>query len=197
LRARVAALRASSREFPAVFFDGVAAGMSSLRGNNLVTAEAAPHADASRAGPIVKQLLLAEPNAATAHVIAGEYADRAHVIACRDFQSARASLLARAPDVLVTNLRLVDYNGLHLVLLARAMHNATICIVHTDRPDTVLVREAQASGAFFERTERLPLALGGYLISWLPDRDRRTPDRVERRLAFRGGRRAADQSMVL
>jgi DNA-binding NtrC family response regulator len=146
---------------------------------------------------IVKQLLLAEPNASYRRCIERDYGERAHIIECRDFQTARARLLERAPDLLVTNLRLVDYNGLHLVLLAKAIDAATVCIVHTDRPDLVLVREAQASGAFFERTERLASALGSYLTALLPDRDRRAPERYDRRVAFRGGRRAADQPAVL
>src|SRR5438034_1074290 len=74
---------------------------------------------------------------------------------CREFLPARSQLLAEAPDVLVTNLRLEEYNGLHLVLLAAA-NGLTRSVVHSDRPDPFLVREAQTLGAFFETTHRLP-----------------------------------------
>ena len=84
-----------------------------------------------------------------------------------------------------------EYNGLHLVLLATS-EGVTRSLVHTDRPDPYLVREAQAIGAFFERTERLLHAVVGYLHFDLPQRDRRNSDRYDRRTAFRGGRRAAD-----
>jgi len=42
---------------------------------------------------------------------------------------------------------LEEYNGLHLVLLAAA-DGVTRSVVHTDRPDPFLVREAQTIGAF-------------------------------------------------
>jgi DNA-binding NtrC family response regulator len=145
----------------------------------------------------VKRVLLAEPSSAFSESIAREYAEHAQVVGCRDFRGARARLLEAAPDVLVTNLRLADYNGLHLVLLMKATDARATCIVHTDRPDLLLVREAQSSGAFFERTERLPAALRSYLRASLPVRDRRNPETCDRRLAFRGGRRAADQAIVL
>ena len=37
---------------------------------------------------------------------------------CRDFSTARERLLNQPPDLLVTNVRLHEYNGLHLVHLA-------------------------------------------------------------------------------
>ena len=95
---------------------------------------------------------------------------------------------------MVTNLRLEEYNGLHLVLLA-ASEGVTRSVVHSDRPDPYLVREAQTIGAFFERTERLLDAIGSYLNFSLPQRDRRSADRYDRRTVFRGGRRAADVAL--
>ncbi|HEX7136597.1 MAG TPA: hypothetical protein VF219_02050 [Vicinamibacterales bacterium] len=79
------------------------------------------------------------------------------------------------------------------MLLARASNRRARCVVHTSRPDAYLIREAQELGAFFERTERLPHAISGYLLVDLPARDRRDPERVDRRTSFRGGRRAIDQ----
>src|SRR5438067_1837767 len=106
--------------------------------------------------------------------------------------SARSQLLADPPDLLVTNLRLGEYNGLHLVLLASAEQAITRSVVHSNRPDPYLIREAQSLGAFFERTERLPQSLIGYLHFTLPEQDRREALRYDRRSLFRGGRRAAD-----
>lgn len=143
------------------------------------------------------RLLLAEPDAALSRSLVAACGDLAQATACRDFQSARAHLMNAPPDFLITNLRLADYNGLHLVLLASAANRATRCIVHTDRPDLYLVREAQRSGAFFERAERLAHAIGSYLRAQLPPSDRRTVERYDRRAEFRGGRRSADQPVLV
>jgi hypothetical protein len=139
----------------------------------------------------MKHLLVVEPDAILGQRVLARCEGIAQATLCRDFLSARSQLLASAPDLLVTNLRLEEYNGLHLVLLASS-EGVTRSLVHTDRPDPYLVREAQAIGAFFERTERLLHALVGYLNFNLPQRDRRNSDRYDRRTAFRGGRRAAD-----
>jgi hypothetical protein len=109
-----------------------------------------------------------------------------------DFPGGRARMLAATPDLLITNLRLNEYNGLHLILLSHAERARLRCIVHTDRPDFLLIKEAQNLGAFFERTERLPYALPVYIRSRWPPRDNRDPRRFDRRGMFRGGRRASD-----
>jgi response regulator of citrate/malate metabolism len=146
---------------------------------------------------LVKRLLIAEPDPAVRGWLHSACADLADVTVCGDFQSARMQLLDAPPDLLITNLRLEDYNGLHLILLGKSAGSATRCIVHTDRPDLYLIREAQALGAFFEQTNRLPHALIGYLHFSLPGLDRRDPDRIDRRAQFRGGRRAADQPVTV
>lgn len=140
------------------------------------------------------RLLIAEPDGAIRRMIQRACGGAVRTLECADFQTARARLAATTLDALVTNLRLNDYNGLHLVLLARASNRWARCVVHTNRPDSYLIREAQEIGAFFERTDRLPQAIAGYLLSALPDRDRRDPERFDRRIIFRGGRRAVDQA---
>ena len=106
-----------------------------------------------------------------------------------DFQAARARLLADAPELLVTNVRLREYNGIHLVMLAPP---STRSIVYMQPEDPVLLREAQAVRAFVESPERLLLSLPSYVGADLHIRDRRELLRVDRRSTARGGRRAAD-----
>lgn len=142
----------------------------------------------------MKHLLVVEPDTILGQRLQARCERIARVTLCRDFLSARSQLLAVAPDLLVTNLRLEEYNGLHLALLAAA-DAVTRSVVHTDRPDLHLIREAQTIGAFFERTERLLHALPAYLNVPLPQRDRRNAERYDRRNAFRGGRRAADVAL--
>jgi len=64
------------------------------------------------------QLLLAEPDPALSREILAACGDLIEMTACRDFPSARAQLVRDPPRILITNLRLADYNGLHLVFLA-------------------------------------------------------------------------------
>jgi ActR/RegA family two-component response regulator len=120
--------------------------------------------------------------------------DVAEVEPCAEFRRARARLLTKPPDFLVTNLRLEAYNGLHLVLLAAG--TGTRCIVYAANDDIVLAREAQNLGAFYERLERLPFALRTYVTALLPQRDRRDVAVLDRRLIFRGGRRSTDLSAL-
>jgi DNA-binding NtrC family response regulator len=116
----------------------------------------------------------------------------ANVDTCADFASARRDLLAKPYDLLVTNLRLEAYNGLHLVYLAQSRGPLPRAIVYTDRVELPLAREVQKSGAFYEVTTRLPSALPQYLGATLPPQDRRTLSTADRRRLFRGGRRSAD-----
>ena len=140
----------------------------------------------------MKRLLLVEPDAAVSQWLRPTVERLARTTICGDFLSARSQLLSDAPDILVTNLRLGEYNGLHLLLLASSDGGVTRSVVYSDRPDPYLIREAQSLGGFFERTERLPHALAGYVQFALPERDRREAYRYDRRSAFRGGRRSAD-----
>jgi hypothetical protein len=142
----------------------------------------------------MKRLLVVEPDAVIGQLLQSRCERIARATICRDFLSARSQLLDTVPDLLVTNLRLEEYNGLHLVLLA-ADNGVTRSIVHSNRPDPYLIREARAIGAFFERTERLLNSLIAYLQFPLPPRDRRDADPYDRRTAFRGGRRSVDVAL--
>ena len=112
-----------------------------------------------------------------------------------NFPAAKRRILQQEVHLLVTNLRLDAYNGLHLVYLASGS-DATRCLVYSAFPDLTLIEEAQAAGAMYERAEALPYVLPSYIISTLPRRDRRSPLYADRRHPFRGGRRAADISLV-
>jgi DNA-binding NtrC family response regulator len=146
----------------------------------------------SRNDGVIKRLLLVEPDAAISQWLRPTFERIAKATICGDFLSARSQLLSAPPDILITNLRLGEYNGLHLLLLATSDRGVTRSVVYSDRPDPYLIREAQTLGGFFELTERLPYALAGYVHLALPERDRRGTSRYDRRAGFRGGRRGAD-----
>jgi DNA-binding NtrC family response regulator len=107
------------------------------------------------------------------------------------FEEARVDIAAWAPALVVTHLRLGAFNGIHLVYLAKMANPAVTCVVF-DEVESSLGAEAQHAGAFFERRAYLPFSLTRYLTSTLPPTDRRNPQRVDRRAAFRGGRRSTD-----
>jgi len=116
----------------------------------------------------------------------------AAVTLASSFADARTQLAARSWDLVVTNLRLGAYNGLHLVYLAAAAQPKARAIVYATQDDVALAGDVRALGAFFELRERLVHTLSRYVHSVLPPRDRREAARPDRRKTFRGGRRAAD-----
>ena len=138
----------------------------------------------------VKEVLVVDPDRQDQRAAQEALRSVAVVEVCSEFRDARSRLLAKPPDLLVTNVRLDTHNGLHLVHLA-APH--TQCVVYGTDEDLPLAREAQAAGAFFVRTPRLTQMLQSFVIATLPTRDRREPTVVDRRHTCRGGRRCIDR----
>jgi len=63
------------------------------------------------------------------------------------FEAAKHMLGLEPIDVLVTEARLGDFHGLHLVLLARTANPAIFAAVITATPDAVLERDVAEAGA--------------------------------------------------
>jgi DNA-binding NtrC family response regulator len=110
---------------------------------------------------------------------------------CRLFHDAREQLGRSAPDLLVSNLRLREYNGLQLVYLADNAGSPMRAIIYTTTLDIALARDVQRAGAFYDTMECLEVSLRAYLGTPLPPRDRRDPDRYVRGRR-RAGRRLTD-----
>jgi CheY-like chemotaxis protein len=140
----------------------------------------------------VKHLLIVEPDLAFRSVLEEMADGRAAVETVADFPAARARLFASPLDLVVTNLRLGAFNGLHLAYLVASTGGPPRVVVYSDRLDLSLAREAQRVGAFYELQPRLPYALPAYLDADLPPLDRRNPLTSGRRSSYRGGRRASD-----
>jgi DNA-binding response OmpR family regulator len=64
------------------------------------------------------------------------------------FEAARPRLTATSPDVLVSDLQLGEYNGLHLAIVGRNRRPALVAIV-VGPPDAVLAKEAAQHGATY------------------------------------------------
>ena len=142
------------------------------------------------------RVLLVEPNP----VITEHLLQAARAIATVEhrgtFEAARPRLGESRFDYMFTNLRLGEFNGLHLVHLAAGLGQRPRCVVYTDSTDLVLGREVQRSGAFYETAACLPVTLRAYLSGKLPASDRRDPTSLDRRGQFRGGRRCWDQHVL-
>jgi CheY-like chemotaxis protein len=64
------------------------------------------------------------------------------------FEEARDRLPLRDPDVLISDVRLGEFNGLHLVIVGRARRPTLVAVV-LGAPDPVLAKEAERLGATY------------------------------------------------
>jgi len=142
------------------------------------------------------QVLFVEPDVAGASSLRREFGHEVALDTCSEFSNARRKLLANTYQFVVTNLRVREYNGLHLIYLIQAAGMATRAIVYTDSRDRALAQDVQRAGAFYELRERLPYVLRGYFNAALPAADRRDAAITDRRGLFRGGRRSSDLEML-
>ena len=71
------------------------------------------------------------------------------VRSARNFDEAKTLLAAERPDILITDLRLGQYNGLHLVLRTRGDSPAMAALVTSRVADPVLEAEALRQHAHF------------------------------------------------
>jgi len=138
----------------------------------------------------LRDVLIVDPDPWTLLAAQRAVQSVAEVETCSEFRVARARIAARPPDLLVTNVRLERFNGLHLVYLTAGTPTRTI--VYATHYDAVLAHEALAAGAFYERADRLPRVLASYVQTILPPRDRRSLSVFDRRSVARGGRRCID-----
>jgi DNA-binding NtrC family response regulator len=139
-----------------------------------------------------RRVLVVEPNPSTLSSLLQAIGSSANAEGCTTFPAARRQLVTQTYDRLITNLRLQEHNGLHLVYLARSRAMYTRSIVYTNSLEVALAHEVQESGAFYESLERLRRSIGGYLQDDLPASDRRDPTSTSRRATCRGGRRHLD-----
>jgi CheY-like chemotaxis protein len=69
-------------------------------------------------------------------------------VAVATFHDAKSRIDARCPDLLVTDLKLGEYNGLHLVVRGKARNPAMRAIILAE-PDPVLEKDAEREGAVY------------------------------------------------
>ncbi len=69
-------------------------------------------------------------------------------VAVADFHDARSRVDSHCPDLLVTDLKLGEYNGLHLVVRGKVRNPAMRAVV-LGEPDMVLEKDAEREGAVY------------------------------------------------
>jgi len=133
-------------------------------GRRQVDAVLEPDEDDGR--PIV---VLAEDDAAALDGLARWLENEGfQVLPCATFGGARAELSTRRVAALLTDIRLAEFNGLHLVQIAVTLHPDARLIVFSGHDDDVLQAEARNAGAVWCLK---PLDLGAlreYLAPLLP-----------------------------
>lgn len=82
---------------------------------------------------------------------------------CSDFRSARAKLASGPYDLILTELRLGEFNGLHLAYIAKHEQPGARTVVFTAPFDAAFASEAVAAGAFYEHTQRIVASACAYL----------------------------------
>jgi DNA-binding NtrC family response regulator len=114
-----------------------------------MTTGAEPLNPAARPVAVVTALVVEPTLSEALTIIATLTACRFQVTIAETFAKAKERITARPPEVLVTEVRLAEYNGLHLVLRGRSARNDLAAIVIDDTPDPVLQANADAMGATF------------------------------------------------
>jgi len=94
----------------------------------------------------VKVLILEDDPSIYGIFLTGEGWD---VSLCTSFEAARQSLRESVPDVLLTDVRVGEYNGLQLVILYKSVAPGGRVFVVSGHDDPVIRREAEAMGAEF------------------------------------------------
>jgi DNA-binding response OmpR family regulator len=129
---------------------------------------------------MTETLLIVEPEPLHQRVMvdaltAGSY----RTITATGFGMAMQLLHAARPELLITVVRLGEFNGLHLVVLGRANDARMAALVVDDRRDTVLEHEAKQAGAIAYMTKPLDTAdLLRCVAEALASRERRWSSRA-------------------
>jgi two-component system response regulator HydG len=100
----------------------------------------------------MKQVVVVEDNHAIRRALESWLIEAGYdVVSSVRFEDARAYLASHTPDILLTDVRLGEYNGLQLVLILKGEHPQVQAIVFCDYDDPVLAIEAERCGAQFVR----------------------------------------------
>ena len=105
-----------------------------------------------------RRVLVVAPHAEVANTVVRWLTSQGHEASLvKDFVRARAEFDANPPDLLVTEVRLGEFNGLQLAIRAH-VHSPTISTIVIGDDDIVLERDALAQQARYMKTPELSRA---------------------------------------
>jgi DNA-binding response OmpR family regulator len=124
---------------------------------------------------MTETLLIVDPDAASQRAMVDALkAGRYRTLTAGGFRRGIQLLETSRPDLLITVVRLGQFNGVHLVVLGRSKDPRMAALVVDDRRDTVLEREAMQAGATAYLTKPLsPADLLRRVAEALANRERR------------------------
>jgi len=95
-------------------------------------------------------IILVNDDARALHELGTALSDRGYsVAAVRSFTDAKSLLASSAPDLLIADVRLGEYNGLQLAIFSREDHPDLRVIVTNATPDKIAEADAVRYGATF------------------------------------------------
>lgn len=114
---------------------------------------------------MVPRILIVEPNPVRQRHLVEAIGTAGIVETASDFHTARARLLATSPDFLIANLRLGEYNGLHLVYTAASTRIPVRSFVYTEKHEAAFAAEVEAAGASYQTFRGLRTTVAAHLMS--------------------------------
>ncbi len=98
----------------------------------------------------VKQILLVDDDKSLLRMVQDVLTASGHtVVALSDFQTAKNYLALNVPEAIITDVRLGEFNGLQLVILAKQANPAVRAVVMTGYDDIGISKEAERLGATY------------------------------------------------
>ena len=114
---------------------------------------------------MVPRILVVDPNPVRQRHLVEAIGTAGIVETASDFHTARARLVATSPDFLIANLRLGEYNGLHLVYTAASTRVPVRSFIYTEKHEAGFATEVEAAGASYETFRSLRATIAGHLMS--------------------------------
>jgi DNA-binding NarL/FixJ family response regulator len=114
---------------------------------------------------MVPRILIVDPDPVRQRHLAEAIGTAGIVESVADFQTARARLVATSPDFLIANLRLGEYNGVHLVYHAASAHIPVRAFVYTEKHEPGFAPDIEASGASYQTFRSLRTSVVAHLMA--------------------------------
>ena len=114
---------------------------------------------------MVPRVLIVDSDPARQRQLAEAIGTAGIVETVADFQTARGRLVSYSPDFLIANLRLGEYNGLHLVYSAASARIPVRSFIFTEKDEPGFAADVEASGATYQSFRSLRTTIAAHLMT--------------------------------